>query len=156
MNFDRAVALILDIEGGYTMDPNDPGGETNFGISKRSYPDLDIKNLTAADATAIYLRDFWVPCQCATYHNGLDLLVFDAAVNQGVSAAIRMLQTELGVETDGVVGPATISALQRKPIATAQYAARRMLTYGLNPNFTRYGLGWSRRLMRICSVALST
>jgi lysozyme family protein len=154
MNFDRAVALILTLEGGYTMDPNDPGGETNFGISKRSYPDLDIKNLTEAQAREIYLRDFWTPCQCGAYPNGLDLLVFDAAVNQGVSAAIRMLQTELGVQTDGVVGPATIAALQRQGTTTVQYAARRMLTYGLNPNFTRYGLGWSRRLMRVYSTSL--
>ena len=58
-SFDLAIPIVLENEGGYVNDPADPGGETKYGISKRSYPALDIKNLTVEQATAIYLRDFW-------------------------------------------------------------------------------------------------
>jgi lysozyme family protein len=57
--FLTAVERVLADEGGYVCNPSDPGGETNFGITKRSYPDLDIKGLTREDAIAIYWRDWW-------------------------------------------------------------------------------------------------
>lgn len=155
MNFERAVRIILELEGVYVNDANDPGGETKYGISKRSYPELNIADLTEQQAIDIYHRDYWQKCRCDSLPNGLDLLVFDAAVNQGVSAAIRMLQAELKVQQDGIWGPVTAGAFQRQGINTVQYAARRMATYGLNPSFARYGLGWSRRLMRVFSAAIS-
>ncbi len=149
MTFETAVAFILEREGGYVNDPNDPGGETKFGISKRAYPDLDIPNLTRAEATAIYRRRYWDACRCSELPNGLDLLTFDAAVNQGTNAAIKMLQRALNVKDDGVIGPVTMAAaLASGKDMTAEYGAQRMLAYGLNPNFSRYGLGWSRRLMK--------
>lgn len=154
MTFDIAVAFILDREGGYTNDQHDPGGETKYGISKRAYPDLDIPSLTRSDATGIYRKHYWDACRCSELPGGLDLLTFDAAVNQGTDAAIKMLQRALKVKDDGVLGPVTMAAAlaSSKDIAT-EYAAQRMLAYGLNPNFSRYGLGWSRRLMK--AVALS-
>lgn len=154
MTFDRSVDIILEHEGGYVNDPKDPGGETKYGISKRAYPDLDIANLTEDQAKEIYRRDYWSTCQCDSLANGLDLLVFDAAVNQGVGAAVRMLQAELGVTQDGVFGPKTLETYQRKGLAVSNYAAQRMLRYGLNPNFTHFGLGWSRRLMETLTTAL--
>ena len=65
-DFHTAMKFILspDVEGEYSNDPNDPGGETKWGISKRAYPDLDIRNLTKADALAIYFRDYWTACDC--------------------------------------------------------------------------------------------
>ena len=59
MNFDIAFSRLIDSEGGLTDNPKDPGGLTKFGISQRSYPDIDIRNLTLDQAKAIYLRDFW-------------------------------------------------------------------------------------------------
>ena len=53
--FKLAIPRVITNEGGYVNDPDDPGGETKYGISKRSYPALDIKNLTVEQATAIYL-----------------------------------------------------------------------------------------------------
>ena len=46
VKFDEIIEVVLHHEGGYVNDPKDPGGETNFGIAKRSHPDVDIKNLT--------------------------------------------------------------------------------------------------------------
>ncbi len=89
-NFDRAVSIILKIEGGYVNDPADAGGETNYGISKRSYPQEDIKGMTPARATEIYRRDFWLP-ECDALPWPLALYVFDVAVNSGASRARSFL-----------------------------------------------------------------
>ena len=63
--FDAAFAIVVGVEGGYTLClPGDPGGETNYGISKRSYPDVDIAQLTLDDAKTIYRRDYWDRCGC--------------------------------------------------------------------------------------------
>lgn len=78
--------------GGYTNDPNDLGGETKFGISKRAYPDLDIKNLTAEKALEIYARDYWDKCACDAIPFPLCVVVFDSAVNCGVSRALGWLK----------------------------------------------------------------
>src|SRR5438874_13810924 len=103
--FDRALAFVLQWEGGYSKDPADPGGETKFGITLRSYPHLTIKNLTEEDARTIYLRDFWNFLHCDQMPSTLAFLVFDAAVNQGQGAAVLFLQHALGVKMDGVIGP---------------------------------------------------
>jgi lysozyme family protein len=88
-NFDRAFSFVCSpsIEGGYVNDPADPGGETKFGISKRSYPDLEIRNLTAEQAKEIYRRDYWEKAGCNGLPWPLDVITFDCAVNQGVSFA---------------------------------------------------------------------
>lgn len=78
-----AIALVLKHEGGYIDDPADPGGETKYGISKRSYPDLDIKNLTPEEATAIYQRDFWTATMAAQSDQRLANCMLDSRVNQG-------------------------------------------------------------------------
>ena len=58
MDFREAIEVILKHEGGYVNDPVDPGGETNMGISKRAYPDLDIKGLTKQSVREIYYKDY--------------------------------------------------------------------------------------------------
>jgi lysozyme family protein len=92
-NIDKAVDFVLSIEGGYVHDPSDPGGETKYGISKRSYPSLDIPSLTVEDAKSIYKRDYWDRCNCDHLERGMDIAVFDCAVNMGVGAAKTILQT---------------------------------------------------------------
>jgi len=59
MEFNKAIKFILNAEGGYVNHPKAPGGETKYGISKKSYPNYDIKNLTEEEAITIYKRDFW-------------------------------------------------------------------------------------------------
>ena len=81
--FEDALKFVLKWEGGYSNDPNDPGGETKFGISKRSYPNLDIKNLTLKQAKEIYFQNYWLKAGCDKLTSPLDIIVFDTAVNMG-------------------------------------------------------------------------
>lgn len=81
--FDKAMQFVGLMEGGYVNDSNDKGGETKYGISKKSYPNLDIKNLTKEQAEEIYYKDFWLKNNCDTMHPTFAVLVFDTAVNMG-------------------------------------------------------------------------
>lgn len=146
MDFDAAFSRLIDHEGSYVNDPSDPGGETKFGISKRSYPDLDIKNLTIDQAKAIYLRDFWNPLGDA--HPAIKFQVFDFAVNSGIQTAIRKLQQAVGVADDGHWGPASSAALARMDVSDALmrlngYRLQFMTRLKVWPN---YSAGWANRI----------
>ena len=82
-NFDRAFSVVVGEEGGYVNNPADPGGETKYGISKRQYPNIDIKNLSLQQARDIYQRDYWNTHDLDSLEYGKALLVFDTAVNGG-------------------------------------------------------------------------
>lgn len=155
MNFDKAIKVILDIriEGGYVNDPNDPGGETKFGISKRAYPHLNIKELTLTEAKAIYKHDYWDKVMGDQLPYPLSLYVFDCAVNQGVSVAILTLQDVLGVAKDGVIGAMTVGAARASTIdVCALYLAKRALRYTKTANFDKYGKGWMKRLFLLTMI----
>ena len=116
MTFEEIIDNVLESEGGYVNDKDDPGGETNMGISKRAYPDLDIKNLTREEARQIYYKDYWTPSKADQLSNQLREVYFDMVVNFGMRVAARVLQQACnGKNTyknkvDGRVGVATISA----------------------------------------------
>lgn len=156
--FDAALAHVLKWEGGeaYTNDPRDPGGETKFGIAKRSHPDVDIANLTHDQAADIYRREYWTLCRCDELPPALALMVFDTAVNQGVAFASKTLQRALKVTADGHIGPQTLVAVKAADSLTVlrEYAARRMHHYMLLDDLDdTYGLGWSRRIIDTTIVA---
>lgn len=92
LQFKEGLLFVLKWEGGYVNDPNDPGGETKYGISKRAHPHLDIQNLTPADAALVYFRDYWSKCGCSELDYPLNIVVFDSAVNCGVSKALHWLR----------------------------------------------------------------
>ncbi|KKL48233.1 hypothetical protein LCGC14_2327530, partial [marine sediment metagenome] len=95
-SFDKAIPTILKHEGGYVHDPLDPGGETNFGISKRAFPELDIKNLTSGQAVDIYRERYWLHhIYDGIVNQDIATKVFDLAVNMGHRAAHRLLQKAL-------------------------------------------------------------
>lgn len=158
-NFDKALAFILREEGGYVNDPRDPGGETNFGISKRQYPDVDVKNLTPATAGEIYRRDYWDVCKCEQLPWPLSLFVFDAAVNQGCDAragfaAQKLMQKALDVPQDGILGPRTMAAAAKaRPWHAARFMAFRAMRYQGTRNFDKYGEGWLTRIFRVAMEA---
>ncbi|RME80559.1 MAG: hypothetical protein D6771_09350, partial [Zetaproteobacteria bacterium] len=119
---DAAIRWVIAHEGGYANDPRDPGGETKYGISKRSYPDLDIAALTIEDAIAIYRRDWWDRYDYDALADAADAAVavrtFDLAVNMGAHAAHALLQRALAdcgepVRVDGIIGPQTLAACRR-------------------------------------------
>lgn len=153
-HFERVFRIVVGEEGGYANDPRDPGGETKFGISKREYPNLDIRNLTLDDARAIYRRDYWDRVRGDDLPYRWALLVFDAAVNQGVDPAVRMMQDALGVMVDGNIGPRTLAAAHsdddRRP---ARFLALRVFRYQRTKNFDRFGYGWVTRCFVIALEA---
>lgn len=147
MDFDIAFDRLIGNEGGYSNDPQDPGGETNWGISKRSYPNVDIARLTRADAKLIYLRDFWTGGQMNQFDGALAFQVFDAAVNHGIRRAIKLLQIAAGTQPDGNVGPVTITTVQALPVSNmlALFVAARLEFWTDLPGWTIYGRGWAKR-----------
>jgi len=148
VSFQQAVEFVLSEEGGYSNDPQDPGGETNFGISKRAYPGLNIASLTRREAIDIYRRDYWD--RLPALPPGIAVAVFDFAVNAGMSRAIKTLQMAVGVNADGVVGPITRSALGQlsDDAVLALFSAERAIFYAGISGFQRYGRGWLRRTFR--------
>lgn len=110
MNFNQAIERVLGHEGGYVNNPNDPGGETQWGISKRSYPEVDIKALTRDDAKLIYFNDFWTRVNADQLYDGVAYQTLDFAINSGCQTAIRYLQRALGVADDGHWGPISAAA----------------------------------------------
>lgn len=157
--FDQAVAFVLhdQIEGGYVNDPRDPGGETKFGISKRSYPKEDIKNLTRDRAIEIYKRDFWDSNRCDELPPKLAIAMFDAAVNQGAGAARPLLQRTLGVNADGIIGPITLKAAldADEDEAALEFLGWRLHRYAHTRNSATYMRGWSNRILRLQAFLLT-
>lgn len=149
MTFDQVFDKLINHEGGYVFNPHDPGGETKFGISKRSYPHLDIHSLTLADAKTIYRRDFWDRAQCDKLHPDIAFDLFDGAVNSGIGQAIRWLQRAVGVADDGVVGPLTLASINRENDTSAiraRYSGHRLDFMTRLSTWDVFGKGWARRI----------
>jgi len=159
--FQVCLPLILHHEGGYVDDPKDPGGATNLGVTlatARAFGlDLDhdgdvdkadVRALKVADVAPVYHRGYWLASSADLCPRGLDYLVFDCAVNQGVGRATRFLQLVAGVTADGLVGPRTIAAVTRvdPSAAIALFADMREDHYRSLGTFSRFGKGWLRRL----------
>ncbi len=147
MDFNTACDRTLKSEGGYSNDPQDPGGETKYGISKRTYPQVDIKNLTYEQAKALYKRDFWDVLHGDSLYDGVSYQLFDFAVNSGMGTAIRYYQRSLGVADDGHWGP-----VSQKAADTIDESDQIMCIIAERQDFQtrlegwpRFGKGWARR-----------
>lgn len=148
-NFNEFIDRVLGHEGGYVNDPRDPGGETNWGISKRAYPKVNIKTLTRDGAIALYHRDYWIPIRGDELPKTVAFQVLDAAVNHGVSRAIMWLQKAVGVADDGDFGPVTLKCVKAaNPNDLAlQFNAERLDFYTRLATWNTYGKGWARRIV---------
>lgn len=148
MSFDKAFDRIIGHEGGYVNHPNDPGGETKYGISKLAYPNEDIKNLTIDRAKELYKRDYWDRARADEYDFAIGFRLFDIAVNSGIGNAIRMLQKAAGVAPDGQIGPISIQAIKSKPVKDILMlmSAERLEFYAALSTFDTFGRGWARRV----------
>jgi lysozyme family protein len=163
--FAPAVEHVLASEGGYVNDPLDRGGETNFGISKRQYPLLNVKNLERRDAIGIYRRDFWDHLQrmddIASQRAATKF--FDIYVNMPPAAAVRILQTALRaiqagpIVVDGQFGPTTVAAMNAATLngddtlvdeLKAQLALAYCLDVLRNSAAMHDLLGWLRRAVK--------
>jgi lysozyme family protein len=150
MDFNTAFERLIGHEGGYVNDPRDPGGETKFGISKRSYPAEDIAGMTLERAKRIYLRDYWGPVGCDAVPDAIRFDLFDMAVNSGVKPAIKTLQRAAGEVVDGILGPRTLaaSASMPGPRLVARFAANRIQYITALPDewWRRFGRGLMNRI----------
>jgi lysozyme family protein len=163
--FDRCLAEVLRQEGGYADDPRDPGGPTRFGVTRavlsealgRAASAEDVAVLTEAEAAGIYRRSYWAPVSCGGLPAGLDLVVFDSAVNMGPGTAARLLQAALGVTADGAVGPRTLASAGDRPAAEAIRGVSdlRRRRYRALAGFSAFGQGWLRRTDAVEALALT-
>lgn len=156
--FDLAIGGLLRREGGLVNHPDDPGGLTNFGISKRAYPGIDIAALTPDSAAAIYYSDYWMPLRCDEINaqqvaSGL----FDAAVNMGKTTAVKLLQRIISTEPDGVMGDKTLAAVNAREAGwlTMKYGLARIERYASlaeNQKLRGFFLGWVRRTLEVLNA----
>lgn len=147
MDFDTAFDRLMGHEGEYSNNPEDPGRETNWGISKRSYPNVDIKNLTRDQAKEIYRRDFWDRGQMEQFDPAVAFQTFDFAVNSGIETAIRKLQAAAGVADDGHIGPVTVAAIKNRGVndMIMLLTAERIEYQAKLKNGDTFWRGWMRR-----------
>jgi len=167
--FERAFDETIGFEGGYVFDPDDPGGETKFGISKRSYPCIHISALTIDKAKAIYYRDYWMACRLdGVMSDKIAAEIFDTAVNMGIKTAgliaqraINFLTVEtrhaLSLHEDGIIGDKTIAALNKwskkdeKALFIClngfQFSQYRMITQN-NRSARKFTRGWTKRIQQ--------
>jgi lysozyme family protein len=151
MTFARAVAHVLKMEGGLVDNPTDPGGLTQYGISQRAYPQLDIRNLTQAQAAELYHSDYWEKIHGDELPDEVSFALLDYAVNSGVGGAIRGLQRAIGAQVDGTMGSQTLR-LARVPTAVVPaLSTERILMLAKLPTFEYFGKGW---LARVISTAI--
>ena len=150
--FKKCMPVILRNEGGYVWNINDPGGETNFGIAKKFYPNEDIKNMTIPRATYLYYRDYWLPMNLKGFKNEeLVLQVFDFGINAGIRRSIKLLQRLVGVIDDGFVGPITTKIINDQDSDIVKKFKNRRRIYYMNlaaqkPKLEVFLRGWLRRV----------
>ena len=137
-----------DSNGGYTNDPEDPGGETKWGISKRSYPNEDIKNMTRERAAVIFKRDFWDAVGGDSLPDGVAYQAADAAYNCGPDNAIRFLQRAVRVLDDGHWGKLSRAALATftESDIIKRFLAARIRHHVRSSKWDRFGRGWMNRI----------
>jgi len=148
--FNEIIDRVLGNESGYVNDPNDPGGETNWGISKRTHPHLDIKNLTREQAVNIYFKEFWEPLKLSEASLGIAYQAMDFAVNSGILVAIMKLQKVIGVAEDGHFGPVSLAALMKKSETDILMLlmAERLEYMTKLKNWPNAGKGWANRIAK--------
>jgi lysozyme family protein len=147
MTFDEAFDRLIGHEGGYVNNPADPGGETNWGISKRSYPNVDVKHLTRDEAKDIYRRDFWNAAGQGIAP-AVAFQVFDCAVNSGIQTAIRLLQRAVGAADDGHWGPISQLRYDRMDVndVLVRFLAERLDFMRKLSTWATFGAGWAGRI----------
>jgi lysozyme family protein len=164
-NFEQCFALVLKHEGGYVDNPKDPGGATNLGCTKAVWEQYvghsvtkdDIKALTPSDVMPLYRKKYWDVIKGDDLPEGVDYAVFDLAINSGPSRAAKALQSAVGANPDGQIGPATLRALETanpREVATKVCEARLAFLQSLS-TYATFGKGWSRRIAEVEQTAFN-
>ena len=153
ITFENIIDKVLEHEGGYVNDPYDKGGETKYGIAKRWFPELDIKNLSKEEAVNIYYNNYWNPSRAEKLPNDIKATYFDMCVNMGQRQPVLILQQAINsrkvnkIKEDGVIGNITIENAGR--VSKKRLQAYRCLFYGKlvvqKPDQERFYYGWYKR-----------
>ena len=163
-NFELCLKKMLAHEGGFVNHPQDPGGMTNLGVTKRVWEEWvghevdekQMRALTPETVAPLYKRKYWDACRADELVSGVDYCVFDVAVNSGPGRAIKFLQSCVGVTPDGGFGPATYAAVKHadpKDLIEL-YCAKRLEFLQSLKTFEVFGKGWSRRVAEVKEEAL--
>ncbi len=164
-SFASALELILKHEGGYVDHPLDPGGATHFGITRgtlaqvrgRPVSKAEVMALGRREAGDIYRARYWNAIRGDELPAGVDLVVFDAAVNSGPARAARWLQAALALPQDGVIGPLTIHAARQAsgPVVVTAFGKIRLQFLQRLTTWRAFGRGWTRRVRETEAAALA-
>lgn len=160
ITFDQAFQRLIGHEGGYSNDERDPGNwtggkirvgklkGTKFGLAANTYPNLDIKNITLAQAKEIYKKDWWDKLGGHGLHSAITFQLWDFAINAGKKRAIIELQQAAGVIADGIIGPKTIVAVNALDLndVLLSLTAERLKFYTSLSTWPTYGKGWTNRV----------
>lgn len=162
-NFEAALQAVLHHEGGFVNHPADPGGMTNLGVTKAVWEEwvgheVDEKTmraLTPAQVGLMYKAKYWDKIKGDDLPEGVDYAVFDAAVNSGPGRAAKWLQSCVGVEPDGGIGPKTLAAVAAfDPKELVEDYAKRRLSFLMDlSHWGTFGKGWSRRVAEVQNTA---
>lgn len=167
--FDLCLTEVLRHEGGYADHPQDPGGATNLGITHKTLarwrnvspwwdlPKSAVKDLKRDEAARIYRASYWDHCKADGLPAGLDLALFDYAVNSGPDRAIKALQAIVGVVADGQIGPLTLAAIGQRSGASlvAALCDQRLGFLQRLSTFSTFGRGWTARVASVRKAALA-
>ena len=163
-NFDESLKMLLHHEGGYVWHPEDPGGETNLGVTRAVYEqwvgrqvmDGEMKALTVADVAPIYKTNYWDRIRADDLPSGLDFAAFDWAVNSGTGRPAKVIQKYISAKQDGAIGPKTLALVaENDPSKMIQYLyEQRQKFYERLKTFETFGKGWTRRNQETLKAAM--
>lgn len=161
-NFGTSLKRVLVYEGGKVDHPRDPGGRTNQGVTQRVYngwrqqqgkAQQDVYDMLPAERDAIYRRGYWDKIQGDLLPAGIDFVVFDGAVNSGVTQSVKWLQRALMMNNiDGSLGDATLTAIENHSNhdqLVADICARRMVFLRQLSSWSDFGKGWTARVAQV-------
>ena len=164
-NFKDCLKATLRYEGGVSDHPDDPGGLTNKGVTQRVYSayragknltDRSVRELTETELQDIYRKQYWAQVGGDDLPAGLDLIMFDYAVNSGAGKAVKDLQREVGAVVDGIAGVATQAALAGRDTGVLVNALcdRRLAFMRSLKGWRTFGKGWASRVAAVRGAAL--
>jgi len=162
-NLVPAMKALLKHEGGFVNHPLDPGGMTNLGVTQRVWEEWvghpvdekEMRSLTPEKVAPMYKQKYWDKVAGDDLPSGVDLMVFDFAVNSGPGRAAKVLQKVLGVIQDGAIGPKTIAKAESVDVKklVEDYNAERLLFLQALSTWPTFGKGWGRRVAEVTSEA---
>jgi lysozyme family protein len=164
-NFEIALLKLLAHEGGFVNHPADPGGMTNLGVTKKVWEEwrgqpvdeAEMRSLSPEKVAPLYKAKYWDMVHGDQLPHGVDFCVFDCAVNSGVKRASKLLQRAVGVDDDGVIGRATMTAVEALETAEIidRFCAERLSFLESLPTFATFGKGWSRRVASVKTESMN-